>query len=233
MSRASEKDEIRQFLVRNSFLGALPEADLDRLLQYGVTRRHAKGDMLLQQDEADGRLILILEGAVKIYRVASDGRETVLNFLKAGDVLGEIAVLDGGVRSAGAEMMEAGAVFILQRADILPVLLASPDAMREVVELLCEKIRMMSDSAEAGYLGVEGRFASGLLRLAHLHGRRTARGVEIALPANQRDFGAYMGLSRESASRQIARFAREGVLRSEGKTLIIRDLDRIRALAGP
>ncbi|MEL6234757.1 MAG: Crp/Fnr family transcriptional regulator [Pseudomonadota bacterium] len=221
----------RSFLVGNTFLGGLPEALTDRLIALGVLRRPKRGEALFQQDDAGDSLIVVLSGAVKITRVTAEGRELVLNFLKAGDIIGEIAVLDGGARTAGATMLEAGEIFVLQRRDLLPVLMEAPEALMEVVLVLCEKLRATSDIVQNQHLDVAGRLAAGLIRLAEMHGRRGPRGIEVELAASQQDLGAYLGMSRENASRLIARLSREGVLTSERKLLILHDMVRLTELA--
>ncbi|MEM9048294.1 MAG: Crp/Fnr family transcriptional regulator [Pseudomonadota bacterium] len=221
----------RRFLVDNTFLGGLPGTLTDRLMALGALRNPGKGEMLFQQEDAGESLIVILAGTVKVTRFTAEGRELVLNFLKAGDIIGEIAVLDGGPRTAGATMLEPGAIFVIQRRDLVPVLLAAPEALMEVVGVLCEKLRATSDIVQTQHLDLVGRFAAGVLRLAALHGRRGSRGVEVDLAASQQDLGAYLGMSRENASRLIARLGREGVLSSERRLLILHDMERLQALA--
>src|SRR6056297_2791168 len=119
-------DAVRAFLAANSFFGGMSEVHLDRLAALGRVRRCTAGESLFFQDDPGDSLIVILSGTVKVARIGDDGRETVLNFLGPGDVLGEIAVLDGGARSASAGMIAAGEVFVILRRDLMPALEASP-----------------------------------------------------------------------------------------------------------
>lgn len=225
---------VRAFLAANSFFGGMSEPHLDRLAALGRVRRCAAGESLFFQDDPGDSLIVILSGTVKIARIGDDGRETVLNFLGPGDVLGEIAVLDGGARSASAGMIAAGEVFVILRRDLMPALEASPGALLELVAVLCEKLRAASEAAEASRRGMGHRFAAGLLRLAGQHGRRTAEGIEIRLSASQQDLGTYLGLSRENASREIARLSRAGVLSASRGRIVILDMEGLeRALDEP
>src|SRR5205085_6678516 len=85
-----------------------------------------------------------LAGRVKIANVTSDAREVVLNFLSAGDTIGEIAALDGKERTADAMAQEPCEVFTVHARDLLPVLTAHPAALLEIVQVLCDKLRAAS-----------------------------------------------------------------------------------------
>ena len=227
-------DVARGLLTGKTFLGSLPETAVDQLMRTGHIRRFAKGTQMFQRGDAGDSLFAILSGCVKISNVTPEAREVVLNFLRAGDINGEIAALDGGARTATATATEDTEVFQLYRRDLVPVLTRHPEALLEVVQLLCEKLRATSEIVEDGIRDMRGRFASGLLRLARLHGKTTARGIALDLGVNQRDLGGYLGLSRENTSRQIASLAAEGILANEGGTLVILDEAALTALSeGP
>lgn len=225
-----QTEAARKFLAA-TFLGSLPPEAIDALIKYSHIGRYAKGTTLFERGDAGDSLMLIVSGSVKISNVTADAREVVLNFLGNGDILGEIAVLDGGPRAATATTLEETSVLRLYRRDLLPVLRANPDALLEIVAVLCQKLRSTSEIVEDALRNMSGRFAAGLLRLARQHGRRTARGIEIDLAVGQRDLGNYLGLSRENTSRQINGLALTGVLKSTNGVLFIVDESALMALA--
>jgi CRP-like cAMP-binding protein len=222
-ARNSPLDEARRLLVAKTFIGSLPAAAVDTLMAAGHLRRWSKGKPLFERGDAGDSLFVVLSGSLKIANVTADGREVVLNFLGEGDINGEIAALDGGARTATATAMVETEVFQIYRRDLLPILSRHPDALLEIVVLLCEKLRATSEIVEDNLRDMRGRFAAGLLRLSRQLGRRTARGIEIDLGASQRDLGNYLGLSRENTSRQVSALAGEGVLVMEGGVLVIFD----------
>jgi len=76
------------------------------------------------------------------------------------------------------------------------------------------------------------RIARALLRLAADHGRPVADGVRIELDLSQRELGAYCGLARENVNRQLSLWREAGLVRQEGRRLVLRDrpaLERIAA----
>ena len=213
----------REFLTANTFFGSLSGDLVDCLIERGIVRRLRTGHVFFEQGDAGDSLWIILSGSVKIVTIVGDARPVVLNFLGRGDIFGEIAALDGGMRSGTAIALEPTDVFILYRRDLLSVLRQSSDALLEILCLFCEKLRVTSAIVENSARAMQGRFANGLQRLAELHGRSTRRGIEIDLAAKQGELGEYFGLSRANTSRLINLFEREGILESDGRTLIIKN----------
>ena len=219
-----QTDSVRRFVVANTFIGSLPADAVDTLMKAGHLRRYPKGTPLFERGDHADSLLLIMSGRVKISNITTDAREVVLNFLGSGDVIGEIASLDGGARTASAMAHQDTQIFQLYRRDLLPVLTQHPEALLEIVRLLCERLRTISGLVEDNLRDMRGRLAAGLLRLATQHGRRTSRGIEIDLAVNQRDLGNYVGLSRENTNRQINRLMSEGVIRiSDGVLTIVNE----------
>jgi CRP/FNR family transcriptional regulator, cyclic AMP receptor protein len=228
-----QTDSVRSFLVANTFIGSLPADAVEALMKAGHTRRYPKGAPLFERGDPADSLLLIMSGRVKIRNITTDGREVVLNFLGSGDIIGEIASLDCGVRTASAKAHQDTQIFQLYRRDLLPALTQHPAALLEIVQLLCERLRMISGLVEDNLRDMRGRFAAGILRLAPRHGRRTPRGIEIDLAVNQRDLGNYVGLARENVNRQINRLVSDGVILISDGVLIIVNESALAALTGP
>jgi CRP/FNR family cyclic AMP-dependent transcriptional regulator len=225
-------DEIRKLLRDNTFLGCLTEAAFEPVYRKGHIMRFRKGETIFRRGDKGASMMLIVSGAVKVFNSTADGREAVLNFLGPADVIGEITILDGLDRAAEVVALEAMEAFSLRRHEILPALLANPDTMLEVIQLLCGKLRNTSSLVEDGLNEMPGRTARGLLRLADQHGRQTKEGVVIHLQVSQRDLGGYMGLSRENTSRQLATLRQQGVISVDSARIVILNRAELEAAAG-
>jgi CRP-like cAMP-binding protein len=225
---ATSSDRARDALRTLSFLGGLPETLIDQLAYRAHIKRYKKGETIIARGDDGDSLMILLGGMVKISNVTTDAREIILNFLGKGDVIGEIAILDGAPRTAGAFAVDDTEALVLYRRDLLPVLLASPDAMLELIKILCEKLRSASAIVEENSLPMAARAAAGLLRLADQHGRLAKGETLIDLKLSQRDLGSYLGLSRENVSRQLGLFRAIGMVRIEGAEIVILDRDGLR-----
>ena len=214
---------LRQFLKHNTFFGALSDTALDALMHRGHSKKYATGQVICRRQERGETVMVIISGRLKVMSNSVDGKEIVLNFLGPGDTTGEIAVLDGGERTADVIALEDSEVFSVHARDLLPSLIAHPQALLEMVQSLCEKLRAASAIIEDSSLDMRRRTARGLLRLALQHGRTSKEGVRLDLKMSQSELGGYLGLSRENVNRQLGQLRNANVVRNTGTEIIVTD----------
>jgi CRP-like cAMP-binding protein len=189
-------------------------------------QRYPAGASLFVEGDRSGSVMVIQRGDLKVCRSAANGREIVFDVLGPGDVVGELAALDGGVRSASAVAL----------SDV-EVLAVSTGAFRAAVEanrmleraLLVQVIRRLRISdrrqLEVGSDAL-GRVCARLVEIAD----RTSS-TELALPVNQSDLAAWTGQSREAVVKALAALRRLGWIQTDGRRVHLIDLDRIRERA--
>ena len=125
--------------------------------------------------------------------------------LGPGDVFGEIALLDGKTRTADAVASEPTTLFMILRRDFLTFLERTPNVSIRLVELLCERVRWMSERVEeATLMPLHTRLARRLLALAEDFG------TEVT--ASQEDLAVFVGATRESVNRQLQVWRRAGIV---------------------
>ncbi len=174
-----------------------------------------------------GSVIVIQQGDVKVCGMAAGGREIVFDVLGPGDVVGELAALDGGVRSASAVSLSDVEVLTVPAVAFR----AAVDANRMLEKaLLVEVIRRLRTSdrrqLEAGSDAL-GRLCARLVEIADRNGS-----TELELPVNQSDLAAWTGQSREAVVKALAALRRLGWIRTDGRRVHLIELDRIRERAG-
>jgi CRP/FNR family transcriptional regulator, cyclic AMP receptor protein len=219
----SQTERLLSFLKSHTFFGGLPDAALAGLIRKGHVKKFSKGGIIFRRGDPGDTLMVMVSGRIKIANVNADAKEVVLNFLEPGDINGEIAVLDGNARSANAIALEDAEVLVIQRRDLMPVLTAHPQAMFEIMQILCQRLRALSAIVEDGMLAMQGRVAKGLLRLAQQHGRTSRDGIRLQLTLSQTDLGKYLGLSRANVSRQLRHLRNANVIRIDGAQVVITD----------
>jgi CRP/FNR family transcriptional regulator len=82
---------------------------------------------------------------------------------------------------------------------------------------------------ELSFTTVRHRLASYLLRLAQKSGKRTAAGVELTLPITNQELAAQIGTVRELVSRNLSRLQAEGLLKVDGRSVLINNLKALEA----
>lgn len=225
-------DEILAFLKGSTFLGLLSDSALTTLIRSGRTRQYSAGAIICRRGDIGDSVLVVLSGSLKIRNTTHDGRDVGLNFLGVGDVAGEIAVLDGGERTADIVALEDAEVFVIQRREILPILTIHPQAMLAIVEVLCDKLRNATSIIEDSTHEMLGRVARGLMRLARQHGRRRKDRTRINLKLSQAELGSYLGLSRANVSRQLTDLKASGAIEIDGAYIVIIDEALLTKAAG-
>ena len=211
------------FLKGSTFLGLLSDPALQALVRKGRVKKFVSGDVICRRGDQGDSVLVVLSGTLKIKNTTLDGREVGLNFLGVGDIAGEIAVLDGGERTADIVALDETEVFAIHRRDVLPTLINHPQALLAIVEALCDKLRTATAIIEDSTHDMLGRVAKGLMRLAQQHGRRRKDRTRINMKLSQVELGSYTGLTRANVSRQLAELKARGAIEIDSAYIVILD----------
>lgn len=205
---------------------------LEQMARLAQKRTLGKGELLFNVGDESDALYVVADGRVRIWTVAASGSEVTLNVLTEGAVFGEIGMLDGSVRTAGASAMTATELIAISRRIFFDALDNDPRLARNVIDLLCKRLRWTSARMEdAALRQAPQRLARILGHLARDHGRKTAKGIEVAIQLTQGELAQWTAMSRESLNKTLNRWADDGLLAQDRRSLVVRDLERIDEIA--
>jgi CRP/FNR family transcriptional regulator len=126
--------------------------------------------------------------------------------------------------------VEAATVLLVRKQDFQALCLQHPEVALKVLRVVGMRLRrLVGIIEELSFTTVRRRLASYLFRLAQREGARTAQGVEITLPASNQELAAQIGTVRELVSRNLSRFQQEGLLKVDGRAVVVRDLAALEA----
>jgi CRP-like cAMP-binding protein len=223
--RADTLAERVALLGRAPLLRRLPEEALARLAGSARLRAMRRGETLFRRGDPGTGLLLVVRGRIRISVPSSEGRDGVLNLVRAGEVVGEIALLDGHPRTADAIADTDGEVMLLERRDLLHLIEENGALALGLMEVLCERLRQTSAQVEALMFQEAGpRIARALLQLASVQ-----RLASVAVM--QKQLGEMAGTSRESANRTLNAWEARGLVSLVPGRVTLRDEAAIRAIA--
>lgn len=124
-----------------AFLQPLTDSQLAQLVERGQHLAVAAEQVLFHQGDAGHCIYVILAGQVKIYLQDDHGNVVPLRVFEAGDFFGEMALLDGGARSASAVSLTPCELFILEREAFFDLLTTSPQLLSQLFTDLTHRIR--------------------------------------------------------------------------------------------
>jgi len=212
----------RAALSRSQLFQALQPAELDAVLAQAIVRRIPRNSIILRQGDASRGAHVIVSGRVRIATNSEDGREVTLTVLGPGEVIGEMAMLDGEEVSADVTAIEDCELLAIDRARFLAMLRADSGLCLRLMAVLCRRLRRSNAAVEDLALhDLPGRLGRLLLRLAKDYGGRSARGVRIEVRLSQKDLATIIGGSREKVNKQLRQWEQAGVLAKEGGHLVI------------
>jgi CRP/FNR family cyclic AMP-dependent transcriptional regulator len=207
-----------KLLATHPFFSGFDRAIIDRLLSHAVTRRVKKNTVLFRKGDTGSSLYAVCAGLVRISVPSERGQDAIFNLIPPGDLFGEIALLDGGVRTADAVVIEHSELMVIERRDFIPLVREYPDVAMKLIEVVCTRLRRTSEQVEdIVFLGLPERLAKALLRL---HTRSTAN-PDNMVRITQRDLSQMIGASRESANKLLRDWQRRGWLKLRRGGLIL------------
>jgi CRP/FNR family transcriptional regulator, cyclic AMP receptor protein len=205
-----------------------PEA-LDQLCRYAKHATLKRGATIFSKGDPGTSLIAVVSGTVKISISSAEGRSAILNLIGAGEIFGEVALLDGLARTADATANTNCEIFVIDRRDFILFVRSQPALAMKLIELLCTRLRWTSDQVEEVILqNLPGRLASALLRLTEKH-KLAPGGRAIAI--TQQEISEMVGMTRESINKQLRVWAARNWVRLEHGAIIVLSAAPLQELA--
>ncbi|MEM7224217.1 MAG: Crp/Fnr family transcriptional regulator [Pseudomonadota bacterium] len=223
--------EILEIVARNQILNELDRHELGELCALGQVERYAKGGIIFDKGDPGDRLYAVLSGQVGINSISADGKELILNIMDPSEIFGEVAVLDGGERTAGAVAMQVTELLRIRRSEFLSFLERHPKLAIRLLFVLCDRLRRATDIIEdTVFLDIPRRLAKRLLSLMERHGEPCVEGIRITIKLSQEDLGHMLGATRESVNKGIRALQRFGAISYDGGHLIVRNVEQLEDL---
>jgi len=180
-------------------------------------RRFRTGELLWREGDADGMLVALCSGRVKIYRLLPSAREVTLLLFGPGDVFGFLPLLDGQSYPAYAQALEEAEADVMPRTTLLRVLRAEPELAVTLIALLGGRLRAAFDLIRSmSTPGAQSRVAQALLALVPPEAALTGNPVLVRLPVSAHEFAGALGLVPETLSRALTGLVRANVLERAG-----------------
>ncbi|GHJ43465.1 Crp/Fnr family transcriptional regulator [Catellatospora sp. TT07R-123] len=207
-----------------SFLGRLPEHDRQVLLCSGGMREYDPGACLVLQGQPGIDVIALLSGCAKVVGVTADGDETIVDIRTTGDLVGEMANMDGGVRSSTVVAVRRVLGVVIAGQRFQELLGRHPAVAAALSATMAKKLRTATRlHVDLLHGPVIARLARLLIHLAELHGLPGDGGRLIDVPLSQRDLASLVGTTEPSVYRALTELRRRGAVSTRRRFVCVRD----------
>jgi CRP/FNR family transcriptional regulator len=209
------------------------DESLVHLFDGGVERHYEAGALLSDPDSKPGRVYLCRSGTLKVTKLLSNGREILITILQTGSLWSDRAVLNGYWREVFVESMDGADVATIESVAFEKFLRERPPLLHafmvRISEQVSDALTLLDDFRGRD---VASRLARVLVKFSHQYGVPTDSGVRIDIPVTHQDLANMIGTARETVSRNMAQFRRDGYVREThaGESLEILNLNSLEAL---
>jgi CRP-like cAMP-binding protein len=227
------KKAIVEFLGRTPLFGSLDEADRRAVADEMREVSFEQSQVIFARGDAGREIFLVVSGRVRISVLTAEGRELSFAHAEAGSIFGEIAMLDGGPRTADATAVGKVVALSLSKPAFKRLIDTRPVVGDAVIRFLCTRLREADQQLEAIALyPIEGRLARFFLAAARQKSPGTKDGrVTVDLPISQSELGLLIGASRPKVNTALSLLESSGALERSGSSFIC-DIEELQSIAG-
>jgi len=223
---------VAELLSRTKLFGQLGPADQALVAREMRSASFQAGQTIFSRGDPGDEVYLVLEGRVRLSVVTAEGRTVSYRHASPGSIFGEIAALDGGMRTADATALTSVAAMTLSRRSLNALIRSSPRFARATIEYLCKRLRDTSEQVESIALHpLEARVARFLLSAIELNsGAQAHAKVTLNFGMSQSELAFLIGGSRQKVNAALARLEAMGAIdRQSGK--LVRDVSQLARIA--
>jgi len=230
---AEEQAGWMQCLGPQGIFGGLNEVERGMVARRARRKHFADGELLFQEGDRCLGLHIVAAGRVRIFKSSASGREQVLAIEGPGSTVAELPVFDGGDYPASAIALEPTEIVFLPREEFRAFCLERPEVALKVLAAVGGRLRRLVDLIEElSFTTVRQRLVTQLVGLAKSSGHPAPEGIAFDLPDSHQEMAHRMGTVRELVSRNLTRLAAEGLLKLDGRHIVVRDLARLEEMVG-
>jgi CRP/FNR family cyclic AMP-dependent transcriptional regulator len=222
-----------ELLNQQALFRDLPLPLLQEIAGHVRMQEFGKREFVIHKGGPGDSLLMLFTGRLQVISLSDEGKEVGINFIEPGDYFGEIALIDGGQRSASVVSVTTSMVGFLPKQQALWLFQNNPVIAERVQKRLCETIRK-----EIQHRSTQGGAKAYTRIYAVLFGNRTLAApkpgqqpVAIENLPNQQSIASMANVSRETVSRAIHALIKSGVIQKDTRRIIIKNPALIERLA--
>lgn len=227
------KEALVDMLRKTGMFGTLDDADRKAVAQEMRETAFDPGQVIFARGDQGRDIYLVTSGRVRLSVLTSEGRELSFAHAEAGQIFGEIAVLDGGARTADATAVSKVAALSLSKASLTRLIETRPVVREAVIKFLCKRVRDADHQLEGIALyPIEVRLARFFLAAVQQKGAlKAGEKVTVDLPISQSELALLIGASRPKVNAALAMLEDQGAVTRKDSRFTC-DIDELEAIAG-
>ncbi|PIP95112.1 MAG: Crp/Fnr family transcriptional regulator [Bdellovibrio sp. CG12_big_fil_rev_8_21_14_0_65_39_13] len=207
----------------NGIFCAMELASLEDISNHKVTNVYKKGQTLFVQGNHPFGIYCVSSGNIKVSKIGSDGKESIVRIVSAGDILGHRSLFTDQFYSATATALEDTKVCFIDKKYIMKTISENPEVSLEIINKLSRDMGAAESRITSMHQkNVRERLAELFLLLKDTHGQKLDDGRwKLDLKLTREEMATMIGTANETLIRFISEFKDAGLIEQEGKTIFI------------
>ncbi|MDF2547249.1 Crp/Fnr family transcriptional regulator [Anaerosolibacter sp.] len=207
----------------------LSDESLEKIAAITVEKKYRKGTIIFMEGDPGEAIFFIKSGKVKISKTSSDGRELILNIYGDGDVFAEVTIFNDVQYPATSEVIEDAVVGMIMNKDLEELVKRDADLALQIIKILNKRLYMSQMKLKQMALSdTYVRTAQMIIKLAHEHGIEKNNAIELKLELSRQELANMIGTARETVSRALGQFKKEGSIDISGKKIVVKNMEKLK-----
>lgn len=219
-----------EVLRRVPIFSQLKDEDLEKIMSITIEKKYNKGSIIFMEGDKGEAFYFIKSGKIKIYRSSKDGKELILNIYGKNNVFAEVTIFNDVSYPATAEVIEDAVVGMILNSDLEKLIKVNSELGLNLIKVLNKRLyNAQLKLKQIALNDTYSRTAQAIIRLAEEHGKNKSEGAELKLELSRQELANMIGTARETVSRILSQFKKEGAIEISGKRIVIKDIKKLKS----
>jgi CRP-like cAMP-binding protein len=213
-----------------SIFDKLTESEKTKVEEKMILRHFRNKEYILREGNKNENIFIIHNGVVRVDTYNQYSKRQTLSFLKEGDFFGEIAVFTGELISANVISVVKSDICTIRKEDMENLIKEIPQLANNIIIYLAERVRSADKVIyDYAFKMLEARVASKLISLMHMFKGEEKNNSFINLPITHQDLADFVGTSRETVTKILAKFKDHNFIDIQTKKISILNEESLRS----
>lgn len=216
------------YMKQCNLFGQVAPEDIAWLEGHSRMRKLKRGEPIyLPSQSADG-VVLVASGRVKICHSTPEGKQSIIDFIDAGEIFGELALLDSQQRDEYAETSEKTTLVMIPKREMQALIRKYPRIVLGVTKLIgLRRQKVERRLRNLLFRSNRERVIHLLMELSEKYGETTSEGIGLKIRLSHQEMAGVIGSTRETVTVVLGQLQNEGLLAIARRKIIIKDLPKL------
>jgi len=204
----------------------------DQIISICKFMNYKKNEILFFEGDNYRGFYILLEGSVKIYKISFEGKESILHLIKQFESFGDVPLFDGGKYPVNAQIIADSVLVFIPHKEFVGLIKNNSTICFNMLVGFAKKMRRLTQKVEEfSTKEVTNRFARYLFEEIKKAGTDNLPEPVVQINISKRNLASYLGTITDTLSRLLKKLQNEKIIRVDGKSIFILDINKLKTLA--